>query len=217
MSAFNVLADPVRLRIVRHLSEHGEATLPELADVLGVALNTARPHVQALEEAHVVERRDRPSGGPGRPALVYRLVADWVVATTDFLGLAQLLATVVLRCRPDLETVGAAGHDWGRWWLGRPGGHRSVEAELPRALERLGFDAEVDERGVVLSACPCPLVAPDDPLVMCELSAGTVEGILAGSATGVRVGSRHHDPPRRRCRIELRHPPPSHAGSSANG
>ncbi|MDP8931428.1 MAG: helix-turn-helix domain-containing protein, partial [Actinomycetota bacterium] len=204
MSALHVLADPVRLSIVRHLSEHGRATLPHLAEAVGVALNTARAHVQALEEARIVERAQQHLGGPGRPAHVYRLVADWVVATSDFMGLAQLLATVVLRSGSDRNLVHTAGHDWGRWWLGRPGVRR-VEQELPHALERLGFDAQVNG-DLVLSGCPCPLVAPDDPLLVCELTAGVVDGMLAGSASSVRMGRRHNDPARRHCRIELHRP-----------
>lgn len=211
MSALQALADPVRLRILRHLSEQGDATLPQLAAAIGVALNTARSHVQAMDEARILERRERPLGGRGRPAQVYRLVADWVMPTSDFIDLAQLLATVALRSRSDHEVARTAGHDWGLRWLARPGTHRRVEQELPPALERLGFDAQVDDDGLILSGCPCPLVAPDDPLLVCDLTAGVVDGMLAGSASRVHMGHRHHDPPRRHCRIQLHRPPPDPA------
>ena len=48
MGVLDAVADPVRLRIVRHLAGEGSATLSELADATGVHLNTARAHVAAL-------------------------------------------------------------------------------------------------------------------------------------------------------------------------
>src|SRR2546421_79330 len=84
-------ADPIRLRIVRHLAENRAATLPELAEAAGVHLNTARPHVQALEAAGVLTRESQAPHGRGRPAVDYRLMEGWSPPTTDFLGLAELL------------------------------------------------------------------------------------------------------------------------------
>ena len=48
MGVLDAVADPVRLRIVRHLAENGSATLSELAEAAGVHLNTIRAHVAAL-------------------------------------------------------------------------------------------------------------------------------------------------------------------------
>lgn len=78
----------------------GEATLPQLAASVGVALNTARSHVQALDEARILERRERPLGGRGRPVQVYRLVTDWMVPTTDFTGTAAGLSGDALGLGP---------------------------------------------------------------------------------------------------------------------
>src|SRR3954463_962626 len=81
MSRLDAIADPIRLRIVRRLSETPAATLPELARAADVHLNTVRPHVAALEHAGVLTRerqgppgrgrapRPAPAGAPGtRPA-----------------------------------------------------------------------------------------------------------------------------------------------------
>ena len=54
MGVLDAVADPVRLRIVRHLADGGSATLAELADVAGVHPNTIRSHVAALEAADVL-------------------------------------------------------------------------------------------------------------------------------------------------------------------
>src|SRR4051794_22958733 len=72
MGVLDAVADPVRLRIVRHLAEGGSATLAELADVAGVHLNTIRAHVTALEQADVLQSAQKPASGPGRPASEYR-------------------------------------------------------------------------------------------------------------------------------------------------
>jgi len=48
MGVLDAVADPVRLRVVRHLARHDTATLPELAEAAGVHVNTIRGHVASL-------------------------------------------------------------------------------------------------------------------------------------------------------------------------
>src|SRR3954454_7869674 len=102
MTRLDAVADPIRLRIVRRLAEVPSATLPELAEAAGVHLNTVRPHVQALEDAAGVTRQTQPPQGRGRPPIAYRLVDGWTPPTTDFLGLAELLASTLLRASPSV-------------------------------------------------------------------------------------------------------------------
>lgn len=202
MSHLDAVADPIRLRIVRHLAETRAATLPALAHAAGVHLNTARPHVQALEEAGVLTRESRAPHGRGRPAVDYMLAPGWTPPTTDFLGLAELLAAALLRLDADREELRALGLEWGRWLMGRPGAHDMGE-ELPLALDRLGFNARLDGDVLELSACPCSLVLPDRPELLCELAASVVDGVLAGSGSGLRVSRRAHHPDVRRCSLGL--------------
>ena len=202
MSRLDAIADPVRLRIVRHLADHPGASLPELAESAGVHLNTARPHAAALEAAAVIEREPAPPSGRGRPRLGYRLVPGWSPPTADFRGLAELLAAAVLRTGPDPGELRAVGEEWGRFLQGRPGGH-DVHVDLPRALGQLGFDAHVDGDTVELASCPCPLVLPDRPELVCGLAASVVEGVLSGSGSELTVAGGSHDQDRRRCSLEL--------------
>jgi predicted ArsR family transcriptional regulator len=192
----------VRLRIVRHLADQPGASLPELADAAGVHVNTARPHAAALEAAAVIEREAAPPSGRGRPRLGYRLRPGWSPPTADFRGLAELLAAAVLRTGPDAEELRALGQEWGRFLQGRPGGH-DLHADLPHALAQLGFDARVDGRTLELRSCPCPLVLPDRPELVCGLAASVVEGVLEGSGSDMRVAGGSHDAERRRCSLEL--------------
>lgn len=210
MSALDAIADPARLRMVRHLAEHGPANLATLAGAAGVHVNTARPDLVALVEAGTVQRETSAPVGRGRPSVHYRLADGWSPPTTDFRGLAELLAAVVLRAGQDEEAIRALGAEWGRFLLGRPGAPH-VERELPAALERLGFEAEVSGQELRLSACPCPLVLPDRPELICELTIAVAEGLLAGSGSGLRVGRRHHDPARRSCAARLRRGSPKAA------
>jgi predicted ArsR family transcriptional regulator len=202
MGVLDAVADPVRLRLVRHLAEHGSATPSELADAAGVHLNTVRAHVAALEEAGVLESGQQAASGPGRPASEYRLVDGWGLSSTDFLELAGLLAAALVRGQPDRDTLRETGADWGRWLVGRPG-RRDVAEELPRALERLGFHATVDDGVVRISGCPCAVVSPDHPEVVCGLATGLVEGVLAASGSDLHVGEHDAHPEARRCTLRL--------------
>jgi predicted ArsR family transcriptional regulator len=206
MGVLDAVADPVRLRIVRHLADGDSATLAELADVGGVHLNTIRAHVAELERADVLQSAQKAATGPGRPAVEYRLVEGWGLSSTDFLELAGLLAAALVRNAPDAETLRATGADWGRYLVGRPG-RRDVATELPRALERLGFHAAMSGELVRITGCPCAIVSPDHPEVVCALATGLVEGILAASASDLRVAEHDKHPERRRCTLRLTRSP----------
>ena len=55
----------------------------------------------------------------------------------------------------------------------------------------------------MLSSCPCRLVSPDRPELICNLAVAVVDGILAGSGSPLRVTARAHDPQQRRCAAAL--------------
>ncbi|HEX8856487.1 MAG TPA: helix-turn-helix domain-containing protein [Thermoleophilaceae bacterium] len=181
-TTFESVADPARRRILDHLGERPGSTLQELADAAGVHLNTAKPHVAALERAGLIEGERATPAGRGRPPIRYRLAEGYELPTADFRGLAEVLAMAVDRNEP----VEAAAREWGC----RCG-------DLPRALERLGFDARITGDTLRLSACPCPLVLPDHPELLCGVALGVVEG------SGARVVESSHDPERRRCEAKL--------------
>ena len=196
------VADPVRLRIIRRLSDGRTASLADLADAAGVHVNTVRPRVAELEDAAVIERVTGAPSGRGRPSIGYRLAAGWSVPTSDFRGLAQLLAALALRAQARGRDLRAVGAEWGRSLQGRPGGH-DIQADLPQALERLGFDARVEGSTLRLESCPCRLVLPDHPELVCELAAAVTQGALDGGGSGLTVAEREHDVERRSCTITL--------------
>lgn len=181
-TTFEAVADPARRRILDHLGERPGATLQELADAAGVHINTAKPHVAALERSGLIAAERGAPAGRGRPPMRYRLVDGYSLPTADFRGLAEVLAMAVDRDEP-VETVA-------REWA-------CTCRDLPRALERLGFQARVEGDTLNLSACPCPLVLPEHPELVCGLALAVVEGC------GARVRESSHDPERRACRARL--------------
>jgi predicted ArsR family transcriptional regulator len=202
MSRLEAIADPVRLKLVRHLSAGPGASLEELAEAAAVHPNTVRAHIVALEAAGIVERESATPTGRGRPRVGYRLARDWSPPTADYRGLAELLAAVLLRSGHEPADLRAVGLEWGRYLHGRPGAH-DMQSDLPPALERLGFDARVEGCVLELASCPCSAVLPDNPELVCGLAAAVADGVLAGSGSELRVGERSHDPAARRCSLAL--------------
>jgi predicted ArsR family transcriptional regulator len=202
MSLLELIADPVRLQIVRRLAGSGHASLQELADAASVHLNTARTHVTALEEAGAVIARPRERPGRGKQGLEYELAEGWTLGAGDFRAIAEVLATAVMRGGLSPEARADVGRAWGRFILGRPGIHEPKE-EVVRALEWLGYVAEMSDGQVELSGCPCILVSPDEPRVVCDVAAGLIDGVLEGCGSDLCVQRQRHQPTERRCQIGL--------------
>jgi predicted ArsR family transcriptional regulator len=195
-NVIEAVADPVRLRIMRHLTARGSASVVELAQSTGAHANTVRAHTAALERAGILDREPATPKGRGRPPLRYRLRDETTPAGAEAHGLAAVLATALGRPRGAraLARLRSLGADWGR---DRAGG----DPGLVDGLARLGFRARLQGDRVELAACPCPLVAPAHPESICHVVQGAADGLLAGS--GRRVQAVEHDPRRRRCVLTL--------------
>jgi predicted ArsR family transcriptional regulator len=74
----DVVADPVRLQILRALSEVTDATASELAAHSPASYQTLRRHLEALETSGVIRARPGVSDGEtsGRPAARFSLSPD---------------------------------------------------------------------------------------------------------------------------------------------
>lgn len=204
--AIDAVAHPVRLRVLKHLTEAGAASALELADAAAVHENTVRAHISALEDAGLVAAEQRAAAGPGRPGVQYRLTDEGARFDQDFMGIGELLAAVVARSGVERGQLRDIGRDWGRYLVGRPGRH-PIEERVPQVLGRLGFQAEVVDGEVKLSGCPCPLLSSDRPDLICELAGGVLDGVLLACGAERTLGAEHHDQRARRCTIELVHVP----------
>ena len=74
----DVVADPVRLHILRSLSNVSDATAAELTSCGAVSGQTVRRHLDDLVAVGVIQERPGKSDGetPGRPASRFSLRAD---------------------------------------------------------------------------------------------------------------------------------------------
>ncbi len=195
---FDAVADPVRARLARRLAASGPASLEELAAAAGIHPNTARAHLHAMEADDFVEASPEPAGGRGRPRTVYRLREGWTLPDEGFLALAELMAAALAGTEPDPRALRRLGARWGRRATGA-GAPEDVHRQLVRVLARLGFDARIQGDELALSACPCPLISPQRPALVCKLVDAVVDGILDGSGSGLRAVRHEHDPAGRSC------------------
>jgi predicted ArsR family transcriptional regulator len=199
----DAIADPIRLRLMRVLARHGRGTLTQVAKRADVHPNTARTHLAELADAGLVDVGVATgSESPGRPPNTYALAEGWTPPATDFRGLAEVLAAVAVHARVKPRRLRSIGSEWGRYLAGRPRAADPAET-IPAAMARLGFDARVERERVCLAGCPCPLVSPDRPELVCELARGAVDGVLAASGSDVRVRRATNRPPERRCELEV--------------
>jgi DNA-binding transcriptional ArsR family regulator len=97
---FRVLSEPTRVRILEALENHGELSVGELVDLLGVAQPSVSNHLACLRWCGFVERERR------HPNVFYRVADDRVI---ELLRLGRELladnAEHVAACR----RVGASG------------------------------------------------------------------------------------------------------------
>ena len=76
VSDFRGLAESSRVRLLGAVQTRPDSTLKELADQVGLHVNTVRDHLRALEHEGFVFSRRLATGTRGRPPLVYAPVAD---------------------------------------------------------------------------------------------------------------------------------------------
>jgi predicted ArsR family transcriptional regulator len=199
-SLFELVADPVRLALLRVLADREQASLAELADGAAVHPNTVRRHLEGLEDEGAVERVSSADPRRGRPRVYFRLAEGWS-STEAPTGLAELLASLVQRLDPDPAELEEFGRQWGAFLASRPGRGAGM-ASAGAALEQLGYEVRTGGE-IELRGCPCPIISPDDPGLVCGLARSVAEGALRSSDDRTRLRSVSHDPRARRCTLRV--------------
>ena len=181
-----------RRRILDRLRRSaGGQGVEELADQVGLHVNTVRFHLDRLIGEGLVHRGATTRATRGRPRLVYTATPgpDLGRGDRDYRLLAEMVTGLLADAVPDPEArARALGRGWGSG-LARPpeGGGRATEeeglAELVRVLDDVGFapEASAAEDGirVLLRHCPFLEVAEAHPRIVCSLHLGLIEGVLA--------------------------------------
>ncbi len=179
---------PVRRKIVELLRKHGQATVEELADAVGLTQMAVRHHLHVLNgENLVLASSVRRTSQPGRPQQLYTLteaadalfpesyyhLADYLLdelkATLDAADLDELLRRIANRMAADAPSI-------------RPG--QSPEERLSGLVQLLGdkgfsaqWDMEGDDYVIRVLACPYRQVVREHNEV-CRLDMQMIKDML---------------------------------------
>lgn len=181
-----------RLRVLQALREVPEGRgVQELAEQLGLHVNTVRFHLDRLVGEGVVARHAEERSAPGRPRLTFTTVAAPGTHgdKRSYRLLAEILASYVAGATEDPVLAGTeAGRTWGHYLTERPGPYRRTDEkssmhELLRILDDIGFVPELVQAGsgqeVWLRHCPFLEVAQEHRDVVCAVHLGLMQGALA--------------------------------------
>ncbi|MFT4081220.1 MAG: helix-turn-helix domain-containing protein [Nocardioides sp.] len=198
-----------RLEVLQVLRESARPmAIAEIADLLGVHVNTVRFHLKTLVDSGRVEQASTVGNGPGRPAQVFRVVRGMdPTGPRRYEVLAEALATGLSADPDSRDRAVAAGRVWGRQQAssadrsaddgdGRdPSGAgpdaTSSTVMLIELLDELGFAPERvgDDQtsGIGLRHCPFLDLALDRPDVVCSLHLGLMQGAMSSWGSSVSV------------------------------
>lgn len=161
-------------------------SVAEVAEAMGLHVNTARFHLDGLVEDGLAERTTEPRETPGRPRILY---------SSDGPSLGprsyELLAEMLTGFVSSLENTGPGtvelGKAWGRHLIERPAPSERVDADeavvrLDQMLDAVGFapESRATDSGVEvrLQRCPFREVAEKHTDVVCAIHLGLMQGAL---------------------------------------
>jgi predicted ArsR family transcriptional regulator len=204
------LTQPTRARIFALLAELKEAVgTDELASRLGLHPNGVRVHLERLQHAGLVERRQQRAGR-GRPG------DRWTVAPgaqpsgqapSAYASLAVWLARAIPAGPTRLREVERTGREIGRE-LAPKGAGDPVE-ELRQTFAALGFQPSMDvkaDHGLTcrLENCPYRDSVRENADIVCTLHRGITAGVLEKLDPKAKLTSfEPHDPDRAGCLVEV--------------
>ena len=161
-------------------------SVAEVAEAMGLHVNTARFHLDGLVDDGLADRRTEPRVTPGRPRILYSSEGP-APGPRSYELLAQMLTGFV----SSLEDAGPAttelGRAWGRHLVERAAPSEHVDAEdalarLNRLLDAVGFQPEVrptpEGAELRLHHCPFREVAQQHTDIVCAIHLGLMQGAL---------------------------------------
>jgi predicted ArsR family transcriptional regulator len=160
---------------------------PDVAELTGLHVNTARFHLDALVSDGLAERSAEERDIPGRPRILYAARGE-LPGPRSYKLLAEMLTGLVASLG-DRAASTEAGRAWGRHLVERAAPSQRVDADeatvrLNRVLDAIGFQPEI-RRGktktdieIRLHHCPFREVAERHTDVVCEIHLGLMQGAL---------------------------------------
>jgi predicted ArsR family transcriptional regulator len=185
---------------LRHIQRHGQSTIKELEDVLGVSTTAVREHLAHLQANGFVATNTRRSG-PGRPRLVYKLTHK---AQSLFPKHYDLLIHLMLQ-----ELTAEDGIERVERLLERVGQRMADEYadrvsagdvqdrldELHASLEARGIAAAVEDEGTGFAIHSCPYFdVAQEHAEVCAMDRQMFEHVLGEEVTlerSIREGHHH--------------------------
>ena len=210
LDVLKALGDNTRYAIYLELAR---SPLPlatsEIAEILGLHVNTVRPHLERMREVGLLHVDAETRGTVGRPQHRYSLSAD-----APALGLEPSPWPMMARTLLDAASSGGLdGDDLAE--AGRRQGERDAAAwpadagcldALVVEQARLGFDPQtvddVDGGTMAFAHCPFRELAETHPQLVCALHNGLVEGFVT-AWDGCGVARFHPLVDRTPCQVEV--------------
>jgi predicted ArsR family transcriptional regulator len=181
----------------------------DIGDVLGLHVNTVRPHLERMREVGLLDVASYSRGEVGRPQNRYSLAADAPslgLEPSPMPTLAAALLSAAHSAGLTSDEMADAGRDLGRDQGAQWSDDTTALDALIGEQARLGFDPEVVdlEGGAVMAFANCPFrsLAEQHPDLICSLHCGMVEG-LVDEMGGVEVAHFHSLVDRTPCQVEL--------------
>jgi predicted ArsR family transcriptional regulator len=213
---FKALGDNTRYAIYLELARSPlPLTTAEVAETLGLHVNTVRPHLDRMREVGLLQVEASPRGGVGRPQHLYSLAPDAPslgLEPSPFPTLARALLRAATSAGLDGDELADAGREQSRadadaWLTGPAAGPTSTCLDLLlQEQSRLGFDpamvADDDEATLAFTHCPFRDLAEAAPELVCNLHRGLVEGVVHAfpGASVIRFHPLADRPP---CQVEV--------------
>jgi predicted ArsR family transcriptional regulator len=210
LDILKALGDNTRYAIYLELARSPlPLTTAEIADILGLHVNTVRPHLERMREVGLLEVDAEARGQVGRPQHRYSLASDAPalgLEPTPFPMLTSVLLNAAAAGRLDGEDLADAAREQGRADAHRwPADTAALEA-LVVEQAKLGFDPEVieDDEGATVAFAHCPFrsLAEAHPDLVCRVHCGLVEG-LVDELGDAEVAEFHSLIDRTPCQVDL--------------
>jgi predicted ArsR family transcriptional regulator len=181
----------------------------EVADVLGLHVNTVRPHLERMRDVGLLSVDTEARGTVGRPHHRWSLSADAPslgLEPSPWPTLARTLLDAAARGGLAVEDLAESGRREGEEAAAQWPDDAGCVDGLVIEQARLGFDpttVEDDDRATVAFAhCPFRALAEQHPDIVCALHGGLVEGFV-GAWPGCSVERFHTLVDRDPCQVDL--------------
>lgn len=168
------------------------ARAAEIAQKLGMHVNTARGHLDELVNAGAVRVVTAPAHGRGRPSLIFQVrVPDNRSVAEEYVTLISVLVTALADKEQLNDFTSEQAREIGRAWAQAAATSRGAEALAPlyQTMRDMGFDpvtsveqfAEEGRTTVQLHACPFVTAGIQPSPFVCAIHDGYLDQAAADS------------------------------------